>query len=111
MAKLTVIMPVYNRETIVKEAIDSILCQSYQDFKFLIVDDGSEDKAADIIKFYRDPRIYLIKIYKNLGISTSKNLALSKIKTEFIARMDSYNIAHPDRFAIQIDYLENTGIV
>ncbi|HFI0139824.1 TPA: glycosyltransferase family A protein [Streptococcus suis] len=46
-------MPVYNRETIVKEAIDSILCQSYQDFKFLIVDDGSEDKAADIIKSYR----------------------------------------------------------
>ncbi|NQI33195.1 glycosyltransferase [Streptococcus suis] len=42
--------------------MDSILCQSYQDFKFLIVDDGSEDKTADIIKSYREPRIYLIKI-------------------------------------------------
>ncbi|WP_105110745.1 glycosyltransferase [Streptococcus suis] len=48
---------------------------------------------------------------KNLGISTSINLALSEIKTEFITRMDSDNIAHPDCFVIQIDYLENTGIV
>lgn len=53
----------------------------------------------------------MIKIYKNLGISTSKNLALSEIKTEFVACMDSDDIAHPDRFVIQIDYLENTGIV
>ncbi|MGQ7408699.1 glycosyltransferase family 2 protein [Streptococcus suis] len=78
-------MPVYNRDTVIKEAIDSILCQSDQDFKFLIVDDGSEDKTADSIKSYRDPRIYLIKSDKNLGISTSMNLALSEVKTVFVA--------------------------
>ncbi|HFI0272347.1 TPA: glycosyltransferase [Streptococcus suis] len=80
-----------------------------------MVDDGSEDKPADIIKSYRDPRIYLIKSDKKLGISTSMNLALSEVKTEFVAHMDPVWIRTISLTQIVLQFRliiwKNTGIV
>ena len=77
MPKVTVLMPVYNGEKYLREAIDSILNQTFTDFEFLIVDDGSTDNSSEIINSYSDSRIRLIRKSANLGISKSLNIGLS----------------------------------
>ena len=66
--RITVLMPVYNAERHLREAIDSILDQSFKPFEFLIIDDGSTDRSADIIASYRDPRIRFVRNRENMGI-------------------------------------------
>ena len=106
MPKVSVLMPVYNtREEWLHEAIESILNQTFTDFEFLILDDGSTNNAADVIKSYSDKRIkYIYK--ENSGISDTLNLGISKAKGEYIARMDSDDISLPERFAKQIEYMD-----
>jgi len=111
MPKLTVLMPVYNAEKYLKEAIDSILNQSFQDFEFLILDDGSTDNSVDIIKGYDDQRIRLTENEKNLGISRTLNKGIEMSNTEIIARMDADDICLGERLKKQISYLEdNTDV-
>lgn len=106
--ELTVIMPVYNGSKYLREAIDSILSQSYQNFEFLIIDDGSKDDSLEIVESYkkRDSRIKLIKNIKNMGIVSSLNTGLEQSKGEFIARMDADDISEINRFSIQLDVLK-----
>lgn len=106
MTKLTVGMPVYNDEPYVKAAIDSILSQSFCDFKLLIVDDGSTDKSSKIISSYADKRIEYIRHHQNLGRPVARNTALNAADSEYFAWMDSDDIACPDRFAKQIQFLD-----
>src|SRR5690349_9241462 len=101
----TVLMPVYNGEKYLREAIDSILAQTLTDFEFLIIDDGSKDRSVDIIKSYADPRINLVKNEVNLGISKTLNRGIEIAAAEFIARMDADDISHPTRLQKQYDYL------
>lgn len=87
MPKISVIMPTYNAETYVREAIESILNQTFADFEFLILDGGSKDKTIEIIESYNDDRI---KIYKNCGtIPQSLNKGIKEATGEYIARMDA----------------------
>lgn len=103
---ITVIMPVYNSEHYIREAIESILSQTYTDFQFLIIDDASTDQTISIINSYNDPRINLIEKPKNTGYTRSLNLGLKKAKGKYIARMDSDDISLPERFEKQISFLE-----
>ncbi len=104
-------MPVYNGEKYLREAIDSILNQTYPDFVFLIIDNGSTDHSLDIISSYQDSRIKLYKNSKNLGLIHSLNLGLKNSDTEYIARMDCDDISLPQRFEKQIAFMdENPGI-
>jgi len=91
-------MPVYNREKYVAEAIQSIQKQTFTDFEFIIVDDGSTDKSLDIIKSYReaDSRIKLIT-GDNQGAAKARNRGISACQTDFIAFMDDDDISTPDR--------------
>lgn len=100
-------MPTYNSEKYLKEAIDSILNQTFTEFEFIIINDGSTDKTISIIKKYKDPRIILINNNKNKGLIYSLNLGFKKAKGKYIARMDADDIAIKTRFAKQIKFLEN----
>jgi glycosyltransferase involved in cell wall biosynthesis len=104
---ISVVMPVYNTSAYVKEAIESILNQTYTHFEFLIFNDGSTDNSVDLIKTYNDPRIKLYDYPVNTGYVTHLNKGLEVAKGEFIARMDSDDIAYPERFMVQIQYLIN----
>ncbi|MFV8373856.1 glycosyltransferase family 2 protein [Flavobacterium sp. LB1P71] len=104
--KISVIMPVYNCEMYIKEAVDSILNQTYINFEFLILDDASTDCTVSIIKKYNDTRIQLIEKPINTGYTNSLNLGLQLAKGKYIARMDGDDISFPERFARQISFLE-----
>ncbi len=112
MPKISVIMPVYNTpEGYLREAIESILNQTYGDFEFIIIDDGSTNNAADIIHSYQDERIKYVKNEKNLGIIKSLNKGLELMQGEYMARTDSDDISLPDRFEKQVKFLdENPNI-
>lgn len=103
---ISVLMSVYNGERFLADAVDSILGQSVGDFEFLIVDDGSTDGTAAILRGYDDPRIRLITNPRNLGLTRSLNIGLAAARGRFIARMDADDIAVPDRFARQLAFFE-----
>ena len=102
---VSVVMPTYNAEKYLKEAIDSILAQTFTDFELLIVDDNSKDKTIDIIKSYQDPRIKLIE-GPNKGIAAALNKGIREARGKYIARMDADDISLPDRFKKQVEFLE-----
>lgn len=103
---LTVLMPVYNAEKYLKEAIESILNQTFRDFELLIIDDGSQDSSVQIIQSFSDKRIRLVTNEKNLGISATLNKGIELSATELIARMDADDISYPDRLKLQYEYFQ-----
>lgn len=106
MPKISVVMPAYNSEKYIAEAIESILNQTYTDFEFIIINDGSTDKTEEIILSYTDERIVYLKNEKNSGIVYTLNRGLDVAKGEYIARMDSDDISLPTRFEKQIKYFK-----
>lgn len=104
---VSVIMSVYNGEKYLKEAIDSILGQTYGNFELIIIDDGSTDRSRDIINSYSDRRIRLIVNEANIGLTRSLNRALEHACGEFIARHDSDDVSMPERFERQVAYLKS----
>lgn len=103
---VSVIMPVYNSAPYLRDAIQSILDQTHQDLEFLIFNDGSKDNSRDIILSFSDPRIQFFDHEINQGYLVHLNKGLSLAKGSYIARMDSDDIANPDRLAKQIVFLE-----
>lgn len=102
---ISVVMPVYNGEDFLGEAIESILAQTYKDFEFIIVDDGSTDRSAAIISSFRDERIVLLKNECNSGIMTSLNKGIAHARAPYIARMDADDISYPDRLEKQLQFI------
>ena len=104
--KISVIMSVYNGEKYLREAIESILNQTFTDFEFIIVNDGSTDTSFEIIQSYDDERIKRINNEKNIGLTKSLNKVLKEAKGEYIARQDADDISLPNRFEEQMKHLE-----
>lgn len=104
--QISVVMSVYNAGNYLQEAIDSILNQTYTDFEFLIVNDGSTDNSLVIINSYSDPRIKLINNEGNKGLIYSLNKAFSQASGKYIARMDADDISLPERLQLQYQYME-----
>jgi glycosyltransferase involved in cell wall biosynthesis len=104
---ISVILPVYNAELYLKDAIDSILGQSLTDFEFIIIDDASSDNSIDIIKSYSDTRIVFLQKPINTGYTDSLNMAIDISKGEYIARMDADDISLKERFRKQFDYMDS----
>ena len=98
-------MPVYNGERYLREAMDSILSQTFRDFEFLIIDDASTDGSVEIIKSYTDPRICLVHNEINLGRCATPNKGLDLAKGEYLARMDCDDISLPTRLEKQVIFL------
>ncbi|MBU2994050.1 glycosyltransferase family A protein [Octadecabacter sp. 1_MG-2023] len=105
--KLTVMLPVYDAERYLREAMDSILAQSFRDFELIAVDDGSGDKSAEILDGYaaKDSRVRVIR-QTNGGVSVGCNAAIDAGSGQYLARMDADDIAWPDRFEKQVSYLD-----
>lgn len=112
-ALISILMPVHNEEQFLVESIESMLAQTYSNFEFIIVDDGSTDKTPAILKSYarKDARIKVITIKKS-GLAHALNLALAQAKGHYIARMDADDISLPQRFQKQIAYLrKHTNVI
>jgi len=105
--KVSVLMPVYNNGRYLREAIDSILNQTFGNFEFLIIDDKSTDNSLQIVESYSDPRIRLVKNSTNIGIASSLNKGLESAKGEYIAPMDADDLAVIDRLSVLVDFLDN----
>jgi len=105
--KISVVMAVWNGERFLNDAIDSILNQTFSDFEFIIVNDGSTDKTEKIILSYTDSRIVYLKNDFNIGLAASLNKSIKVAKGEYIARMDDDDLCNIDRFKIQLDFMEN----
>lgn len=104
---ISVIMSVYNtKEEYLRYAIESILSQTYTNFEFIIIDDGSTNNALSVIESYHDDRIVLIKNHENLSLPVSLNKALNICKGEYIARFDSDDCSYPERLEIQYQYMK-----
>ncbi len=102
---VSVIMSVYNAEKYVGDAIESILNQSFTDFEFLLLDDGSTDNSLQIISAYKDNRIKVFS-QENKGMHISRNTLIKKAQGTFIALLDADDIALPDRLQKQIAYMQ-----
>jgi glycosyltransferase involved in cell wall biosynthesis len=103
--RVSVVMSVYNECNYVRRAIDSMLAQTFQDFEFVIVDDGSTDGTADIIGEYKDPRIRLFR-QANQGLERSLNDGISLSRGTYVARMDADDISRRDRLDLQVSFLD-----
>lgn len=99
-------MPVYNTAPYLREAMDSMLSQTFTDFELIVLDDCSPDNAEEILDTYDDPRIVRYKGEKNVGLSNVLNAGIEMAKGNYIARMDSDDISMPNRLQVQVDYLE-----
>ena len=102
---VSVVMCCYNAEEFVAEAIESILRQDYPNFEFIIWNDGSKDKTESIIKSYDDERIRYF-YHENLGVGGAANMACAEARGKYIARIDSDDIAFPQRIRKEVEYME-----
>ncbi|MGE0409964.1 MAG: glycosyltransferase family 2 protein [Amphiplicatus sp.] len=108
MPRLSVVMPVFNGEAYLAEAIESILGQTASDYEFLILDDGSTDRTPDIARAYaaRDSRIRYLRDDANVGVARRLNQGVRLAKAPLIARMDADDVSLPGRFAAQLARLD-----
>ncbi|EOH9579889.1 glycosyltransferase family 2 protein, partial [Campylobacter jejuni] len=105
---VSIVMPCYNRQEYIVDAIESILNQTYSNFEFIIIDDCSTDNTYEIVKKYaeNDKRIIVLKNEKNQGIVYALNRGFSIAKGKYIARMDDDDISLPNRLEKQVEYME-----
>lgn len=103
--KVSVVMATYNAREYLREAIESILNQTFKDFEFLIIDDGSTDDTVEIIKGYKDPRIVLCQ-RKHQGLIATLNYGIKVARGKYIARMDADDISEPKRFELEVRFLD-----
>lgn len=104
--RVTVLMPVYNGERYIEEAIQSILAQTLTDFELLIVEDGSTDRSPALIAGFEDARIRVIANPGNCGLVASLNTGLNQALGTYVARMDCDDVSFPERLARQVAYLD-----
>ena len=105
--KVSIVMPVYNVAPYLREAMDSILNQTYKDFEFIVLNDCSPDNSEEILDTYSDSRIVRYRGEKNVGFANILNVGIKMAKGEFIARMDSDDISLPCRLEKQVAFLES----
>lgn len=103
---VSVIMPSYNAERYIGEAIESILCQSYSNWELIIVEDCSTDSTLDVIKTYHDNRIKVLCNSSNVGVAETTNKAMKESSGKYIALLDDDDVAEKHRLLFQVNYLE-----
>lgn len=104
--RVTILMPVFNGELFLREAIQSILDQHYQDFELLIFNDGSTDSSREIINSFADKKITVYHDVENRGYVSRLNHGISIAKGEYIARMDADDVSHPSRLKTQVEFMD-----
>jgi hypothetical protein len=104
--RVTVLVPVYNGERYLREALDSVFAQTFEDYELLIINDGSTDRSVEIIRGYQDPRIRLVDNAQNQGVIATLNHGLELARGHYIARHDADDVMAPTRLAKQLALLE-----
>jgi len=107
MPNVSVILPAYNSANFLKEAVESIVHQTLQDWELIIIEDGSTDETALILNGFSDPRIRCLKNEVNKGLVYSLNRAIDISSGRYIARMDADDISQPERLEKQVNFLDN----
>jgi len=108
MAKLSVIVPAYNREQVVRETVDSVLGQTERDLEVIVVDDGSTDSTGEVVKGIGDERVRYFR-KENGGAASARNLGLSKAGGEYVAFLDSDDVWPEDYAEVMLRHLEGEG--
>ncbi|MEI7492062.1 MAG: glycosyltransferase [Bacteroidota bacterium] len=103
---VSILMTVYNGEKYLKETIESVISQTFENFEFIIIDDGSTDRSKEIIASFRDNRIVYVH-QANAGVAAASNKGLSIARSRYIARIDADDICLKDRIRLQFEFLEN----
>ena len=106
MPKVSIILPTYNRLPMLKEAVDSVLAQDFEDFELIVVDDGSTDGTADEMKKYGG-RVRLLRHPENRGVSAARNRGILNAKGKYIAFLDSDDLWVKGKLKIQVAFLED----
>ena len=104
--QVTVLMAVYNGNRYLREAVDSMLGQTFTDFEFIIINDSSTDTSREILSTYSDSRIRVVENEQNIGLTKSLNRGLSLARGEYVARMDADDRSHSERLQKQVAYLD-----
>lgn len=104
---ITVFMAAYNAANYIKESIQSILDQTYEDFELVIVNDGSTDDTVAVVNSFKDPRIRLLHNPENKGLTYTRNVILTAARGEYVAILDSDDIASPNRLKLQYDFFRS----
>jgi glycosyltransferase involved in cell wall biosynthesis len=107
MLEVSVLMAVHNGERHLRAAVDSILSQTYGNFEFLIIDDGSSDRTAEIVASYTDPRIRSVVMGRNVGLSAALNEGLRLARGRLIARQDADDLSEPRRLERQVSVMSS----
>ncbi|MGD1151745.1 MAG: glycosyltransferase [Syntrophales bacterium] len=107
MPLVTVLLPVYNGERFLADAIKSVLLQTFSDFELLVVDDGSTDGSAGILESFADPRIRIIKNEKRQKLAGALNRGMDNARGTYIARMDADDVCVPERLGTQVKFMES----
>lgn len=105
--KVTILMPVYNGQAYVHDAVASMLNQTYQDFDLLVIDDGSTDDTLKILQAFDDARLVIEENPQNMGIVKTLNKGLKMIMGEYVVRMDADDIAKPTRLEKQVAFMDS----
>lgn len=103
---ISVIIPTYNRAHLIEKSIESILCQTYKDIEIIIVDDGSTDNTAEVIKKLDSEKIKYISLEKNHGACFARNIGIKNASGQYIAFQDSDDIWHKNKLEKQLDFLK-----
>ena len=110
MPQVSILLPVYNGDEHLKQALNSVLVQIFDDWELIIINDGSTDRTLDIIASFRDKRIRVFH-QENRGLVASLNRGIKEVVGEYIARMDADDFAMPDRLKKQMEFMENNPTV
>lgn len=105
--KISALLSTYNNESVIKETIDSVLNQTYEEFEFIIVNDGSTDKTKEIIDSYSDSRIKVLHLKDNIGIPNALNQGIDYCTGDFVVKIDGDDIQYPERFQKQLIFMES----
>ena len=103
---VSILFPVYKTAPFLREAVDSILSQSFDDFELIVLNDCSPDEAEEILDMYTDPRIVRFRGETNVGLSNVLNVGIDMARGKYIARMDSDDLSLPERLRVQVEFLE-----
>ena len=105
--RVSILFPMYNTALFLKEAVDSMLSQTFTNFELIVLNDCSPDNAEEIMDTYNDPRIVRYRGEKNVGLGNVLNVGISMARGEYIARMDSDDISLPERIQFQVNFLDS----
>lgn len=107
MPKVSILMPVYNAEKYLIEAVDSILNQTFKDWELIIINDGSTDRSRELLSQIADNRVIIVDNETNLGLIDTLNKGINLSKGEYIARMDADDISTPERIEKQVQFMDS----